>query len=107
MLHRGYRMAGDPNGELRFYRPDGSYLGASYPVAARVGQAAIRRPTLPLTIVIASTIINISTIVNVRGGRDVPCATGPQCGRHRPGGRVLLEAVRDRTGQAPGRLRQL
>lgn len=36
MIHRGYRAEGDPNGELRFYRPDGTYLGSSYPVAARV-----------------------------------------------------------------------
>jgi len=31
MLHSGYRADGDPNAELRFYRPDGSYLGSTYP----------------------------------------------------------------------------
>jgi Domain of unknown function (DUF222) len=36
MTHRGYRAEGDPNGELRFYRPDGTYLGSSCPVQARV-----------------------------------------------------------------------
>jgi hypothetical protein len=36
MLHRGYRVEGDPNGELRFYRPDGSYLGSTHPAAARM-----------------------------------------------------------------------
>jgi hypothetical protein len=30
MLHSGYHMQGNPNGELRFYRPDGSYLGATH-----------------------------------------------------------------------------
>ena len=36
MLHAGYRAEGDPNGELRFYRPGGSYLGSTHPAAARV-----------------------------------------------------------------------
>jgi hypothetical protein len=31
MLHHGYRLEGDPNHQLRFYRPDGTYLGATYP----------------------------------------------------------------------------
>jgi hypothetical protein len=35
MLHAGYRVDGDPNGELRYYRPDGSYLGSTYPANAR------------------------------------------------------------------------
>jgi hypothetical protein len=35
MNHRGYRVEGDPNGELRFYRPDGTYLDSTYPAAAR------------------------------------------------------------------------
>jgi hypothetical protein len=35
MLHHGYRLEGDPNGQLRFYRPDGTYLGSTYPVTAR------------------------------------------------------------------------
>ncbi|HET9077636.1 MAG TPA: DUF222 domain-containing protein [Acidimicrobiales bacterium] len=39
MLHAGYGMDGDPNGELRFYRPDGTYLGSTHPAAAR----ALRR----------------------------------------------------------------
>ena len=30
MIHAGYRMEGDPNGELRFYRPGGSYIGSTY-----------------------------------------------------------------------------
>jgi Domain of unknown function (DUF222) len=33
MLHVGYEVQGDPNGELRFYRPDGSYLGGTYPAS--------------------------------------------------------------------------
>ncbi len=35
MLHHGYRLEGDPNSQLRFYRPDGTYLGATYPATAR------------------------------------------------------------------------
>ncbi len=35
MLHHGYRVEGDPNGELRFYRPDGGYLGTTHPAFAR------------------------------------------------------------------------
>jgi hypothetical protein len=31
MLHHGYRLEGDPNRQLRLYRPDGTYLGATYP----------------------------------------------------------------------------
>jgi hypothetical protein len=37
MLHHGYRLEGDPNGQLRFYRPDGIYLGATYPASACYG----------------------------------------------------------------------
>jgi Domain of unknown function (DUF222)/HNH endonuclease len=36
MIHRGFRVEGDPNGELRFYRPDGTYLGSTYPAQVRV-----------------------------------------------------------------------
>jgi hypothetical protein len=36
MLHRGYQIEGDPNDELRFYRPGGSYLGSSFPARARL-----------------------------------------------------------------------
>jgi hypothetical protein len=36
MLHRGYRVEGDPNRELRFYRPDGTYLGSTHPAQARM-----------------------------------------------------------------------
>jgi hypothetical protein len=36
MLHHGYRVEGDPNGELRFFRPDGSYLGSTLPSLARI-----------------------------------------------------------------------
>jgi hypothetical protein len=35
MLHHGYSLEGDPNHQLRFYRPDGTYLGATYPAATR------------------------------------------------------------------------
>lgn len=35
MLHHGYRVEGNPNGELRFHRPDGTYLGSTYPALAR------------------------------------------------------------------------
>jgi hypothetical protein len=31
MLHHGYRVEGDPNHELQFYRPDGTYLGGTSP----------------------------------------------------------------------------
>src|SRR5579875_1458430 len=41
------------------------------------------------------------------GGWDVTGATGPQCGRPRPGRRLLLQAVRHDPGQAPARLCQL
>jgi hypothetical protein len=34
MLHHGYHVQGDPNTELRFYRPDGTYLGSTRPAAA-------------------------------------------------------------------------
>ena len=30
MIHAGYRIEGYPNGELRFYRPGGSYIGSTY-----------------------------------------------------------------------------
>jgi hypothetical protein len=35
LIHRGFRVEGDPNGELRFRRSDGTYLGATHPAAAR------------------------------------------------------------------------
>lgn len=34
-LHAGFTVRGDPNGELRFYRPDGSYLGSTKPAASQ------------------------------------------------------------------------
>lgn len=36
MLHAGYRVQGDPDGELRFYRPGGWYIGSTYPAQERV-----------------------------------------------------------------------
>jgi len=36
MIHRGFRIEGDPNGELRCSRPDGTYLGSTYPAQVRV-----------------------------------------------------------------------
>jgi hypothetical protein len=35
MLHHGYQAQGNPNHELRFYRPDGSYLGSTHPAPTR------------------------------------------------------------------------
>jgi hypothetical protein len=35
MLHSGYHVEGDPDHELRFYRPDGSYLGSTHSATAR------------------------------------------------------------------------
>lgn len=34
MIHAGYRIEGDPNRELRFYRPGGTYIGSTYPSEA-------------------------------------------------------------------------
>jgi hypothetical protein len=34
LIHRGWNVEGDANGELRFYRPDGTYLDSSFPHAA-------------------------------------------------------------------------
>lgn len=34
-LHSGFSVKGDPNGELRFQRPDGLYIGSTYPAGAR------------------------------------------------------------------------
>lgn len=31
MLHAGYRLDGDPGSELRFHRPDGTYIGSTWP----------------------------------------------------------------------------
>lgn len=33
MLHHGYQAKGDPNEQLDFYRPDGTYIGTTYPIA--------------------------------------------------------------------------
>jgi hypothetical protein len=40
LLHHGYRLEGDPNSELRFYRPDGTYIGSTHPALARMPQPA-------------------------------------------------------------------
>ncbi len=31
MVHQGWSVTGDPNGELVFHRPDGSVVGSSRP----------------------------------------------------------------------------
>lgn len=31
-LHSGFTVSGNPNAELRFYRPDGTYIGSTHPV---------------------------------------------------------------------------
>lgn len=36
MLHAGFTVRGDPNGQLDFYRPDGSYLDSTHPAEARL-----------------------------------------------------------------------
>ena len=36
MIHHGYRAEGDPNHELRFYRPDGTYIGSTHPTTAQL-----------------------------------------------------------------------
>lgn len=35
MLHAGYQVQGNPDGELCFSRPDGTYIGSTYPAGAR------------------------------------------------------------------------
>jgi hypothetical protein len=45
LIHAGYSVDGEPNGELRFHRPNGSHIGSTYPAATR---------TLPLTRMIAA-----------------------------------------------------
>jgi hypothetical protein len=35
MLHQGYQLEGNPNSQLRFYRPDGTYFGSTYPATTR------------------------------------------------------------------------
>lgn len=35
LLHAGYRVEGDPHGELTFYRPDHTCIGSTYPAASR------------------------------------------------------------------------
>lgn len=34
LIHAGFSVEGDPNGELRFHRRDGSYIDSTYPVTA-------------------------------------------------------------------------
>ena len=36
MLHAGYRVEGDPSGELNFYRPGGTYVGSTHAASERV-----------------------------------------------------------------------
>lgn len=36
LLHGGFSVDGDPNAEMRFLRPDGSYIGSTYPVTRSV-----------------------------------------------------------------------
>jgi Domain of unknown function (DUF222) len=35
LLHAAHSVEGDPNGELSFYRPDGTYISSTYPAAVR------------------------------------------------------------------------
>jgi hypothetical protein len=35
-IHAGFTVSGDPNGELRFYRPDGCYIGSTHPATFRL-----------------------------------------------------------------------
>jgi hypothetical protein len=44
MIHGGYRVAGDPNGPLNFYRPDGTYIGATFPAPARTRCSWVHSP---------------------------------------------------------------
>jgi hypothetical protein len=46
MIHHGYTITGDPNGQLSFHRPDGTHLGSTYPAQARVP---------PISVVLVST----------------------------------------------------
>ena len=46
MLHHGNQVEGDPNHQLRFYRPDGSYLGTTHPAHARTPSAQTSSPSL-------------------------------------------------------------
>ena len=46
MLHAGYRVEGDPNGELRFYRPGGWYIASTYPAARVFARRAARGPDM-------------------------------------------------------------
>jgi hypothetical protein len=70
MLHRGYRVDGDPNGELRFYRPDGSYLGSTHPALARMpvtdypwraASSGLRSPYSPNQVALPSLTTQLST----------------------------------------------
>ena len=36
MLHAGYTVQGSPNGQLDFYRPDGSYVASTHPAESRL-----------------------------------------------------------------------
>jgi hypothetical protein len=38
LLHHGYRLEGDPNRQLCLYRPDGTYLGTTYPAQCITSQ---------------------------------------------------------------------
>lgn len=42
-LHAGFTVTGNPNGELRFYRPTGTYLDSTYPVT---GNTPIPQPAV-------------------------------------------------------------
>lgn len=47
MLHSGYHVEDDPNGELRFYRAGGTYIGSPYPARDRtLPSCDDRRPAL-------------------------------------------------------------
>jgi Domain of unknown function (DUF222) len=36
LIHHGFHVTGDPNAELRFHRPDSTYLGSTYPAGDRL-----------------------------------------------------------------------
>jgi Domain of unknown function (DUF222) len=48
LLHHGYRLEGDPNHQLRFYRPDGTYLGATYPATTLTRRQSDRPLAAPV-----------------------------------------------------------
>jgi hypothetical protein len=47
MLHHGYRVEGDPNHELHFYRPDGTYLGSTSPATTAHPRSPRLGPKVP------------------------------------------------------------